>query len=89
MNIIENFKLKLKEKGEVYFNVSVKPGAAQNQIRGELADDTLKIDIKAPARAGAANEELIRFLAKELAVPKSGIKIIAGKTSRHKLIKIS
>jgi uncharacterized protein (TIGR00251 family) len=88
MNIIDKIGLKLKEKGEAYFNVKVRPSAAISRIVEELADETIKIDLAAPAREGQANAELIKFLAKELAVSRASIKIVSGKTSRDKLIKI-
>ena len=88
MEALAKIKLKLKEKKEVYFDVKVKPSAAQSRLVEEMADETLKIALTAPAEKGAANEELIKFLARELAVPKSSIQILSGKTDRKKLIKI-
>ena len=38
---------------------------------------------------GAANDELIRFLAERLAVPRSAITIAAGHTSRRKTVKVT
>jgi uncharacterized protein YggU (UPF0235/DUF167 family) len=37
---------------------------------------------------GAANEELVRLLAREYKVPKSAIEIVAGLSSRRKTIRI-
>ncbi len=50
--------------------------------------DAIKIRVKAPPVDGAANEELIRFLAKRLGVPRSSIRLVSGASSRHKRITI-
>ena len=46
----------------------------------------LKIRIKAPPEKGKANCELIKFLAKELKMPKSAVRIIKGEKSREKVV---
>ena len=38
---------------------------------------------------GAANAELIKFLAKQFGVSKSDIEIVGGETSKNKRIKIA
>lgn len=50
--------------------------------------DAIKIRVKAPPVDGAANEELIRFLAKRVGVPRSSIRLVSGAASRHKRITI-
>ncbi len=50
--------------------------------------DAIKIRVKAPPVDGAANEELIRFLAKRFGVPRSSIRLVSGASSRHKRITI-
>ena len=47
-----------------------------------------KFDIAAPAVKGKANQELIKFLAKQLETVVGNIKIISGAGERIKLIKI-
>lgn len=88
MEFFDKIRLKLKEKGEAYFDVKVRPNANISQIIGEMADGTIKIDLAAKPVKGEANEELIKFLAKELAVSVPSIKILAGKTGKNKLVKI-
>lgn len=68
--------------------VKVIPGARMTGIKEVMEDGTLKFSVKAPADKGKANQELVRFLAKELGVTKDDISIINGWTSRSKLIKI-
>ncbi len=48
----------------------------------------MKIRIKAPPVEGAANKELIRFLAEHFAVPRSSVELLSGAGSRHKRIAI-
>ncbi len=84
----DEIRLKIKEKGEAYFDVKARPGAAKSQIVDEMADGSLKIDLAAAPERGKANDELIKLLAKELAVSKASIKIVAGKTDKKKLVKV-
>jgi uncharacterized protein (TIGR00251 family) len=68
-------------------HIRVSPNASKSKIMGFYQDD-LKIAVKAPPVDGAANKELIRFLAKYFGVPKSNLNIVRGDTSRSKQISI-
>lgn len=81
-------KSKLLRTGEAYFNVKVRPNANVSQIKEITADEVVRLDLKAKPVQGQANKELIRFLAKELAISKESIRILAGKSGRDKLVKI-
>ena len=48
----------------------------------------MKIRVKAPPVGGAANEELVRFLAERFSVPRSSIELVSGAGSRQKRIAI-
>ncbi len=48
----------------------------------------MKIRVAAPPVDGAANAELVAFLAKRLGVPKSSVRIVKGDRGRDKLIEI-
>jgi len=50
--------------------------------------DALKIRIAAPPVDGAANEELVRFLARRLGIPRGAIRITAGESGRRKIVSI-
>lgn len=84
----ENIFLQLKNKGEAYLAVKVIPGSAKTEFRDMMADDVYKIAVAAAPEKGKANNELIKFLARELKVLKSRFKIIAGAGEKNKLIKI-
>ncbi len=68
--------------------VRVTPRASRNKIAEVLPDGTIKIHIAAPPVDGEANEELIKFLADVLNIPKSRLEIVAGQTGRDKLISV-
>ena len=51
--------------------------------------DELKIRIAAPPVDGAANAELIKFLAKEFDVARSAVDIVSGHASRTKRVRLS
>jgi len=50
--------------------------------------DAIRIRVAAPPVDGAANEELIRFLTKALAVPRNAVQITSGATGRRKTVEI-
>ena len=50
--------------------------------------DAVKVRLAAPPVDGAANEELIRFVAERLGVPRSAVRIAAGATSRRKVVEV-
>ena len=49
----------------------------------------LKAAVTAPAEAGRANEALLQLLAKSWRVPRRNLSIIAGSTSRNKVVRIA
>lgn len=67
------------------FNVRVIPKARQNDVSLD-ADGTIRIHTTATPSDGAANDAVIKMLAKHFDVPKSSIRIIRGATSRNKVI---
>jgi len=87
--MLTDYKKNLANNKEVYLRVKVLTGAGATAWLEEMADKTLKIALKARPEKGRANEELIKFLAKEFKVDKKGIRILSGLSERLKLIKIS
>jgi len=49
---------------------------------------TIKCYLKNPPEDGKANQELIKFLSSSLQLPQYEVTIVAGATSRKKIIKI-
>lgn len=74
--------------GAISFNVRVVPRASKSEIVGEH-DGNLRVRISAPPVDGAANDELVRVLAKFFGVAKSDVEIRSGLSSKAKRIRIS
>lgn len=69
------------------FQVLAKPRAKRSQIVA-ARPGTLEIALAAPPVDGAANDELIRFLAERLGIAKSRVELVRGAGGRHKLVQI-
>lgn len=76
-----------EKDGSVTFNVRVVPRASKSEIVGEH-DGALKVRIAAPPVDGAANDELVKLLAKNLGIAKSAIEIISGQSSKTKQVRV-
>ena len=70
-------------------DVDVVPGAPKTEL-GRVNEwrCSLQVRIAAPPREGEANEELIRFIAEVVGVPRDSVRILKGGTSRHKTVAI-
>lgn len=77
-------------KGEkrATFAVQIVPRASKNEVIG-IHGDLIKIRLTAPPVEGAANAALVRFIAHKLGVPQSDVQIVAGATSRRKLVAVA
>jgi uncharacterized protein (TIGR00251 family) len=73
---------------DITLHILVQPRASRSEIVGPHGD-ALKVRLAAPPVDGAANEELVRLLAKELDVPRGNIEIVSGFTSRRKTVRVS
>jgi len=76
-----------RAEGGTAFAVTVVPRAKRNEIVGRHGE-AIKIRIAAPAEKGKANRALLRFLARKLGVKQSQLEIVAGDTSRKKLVSV-
>ncbi len=86
--MLEQYKRQLKNKGELYLRVKARPGAVRTAVIKAMDDGTIKVNIAAPPVKGKANQELVRFLAKEFAVLKNNVKIVSGGSGRVKLVRV-
>jgi uncharacterized protein YggU (UPF0235/DUF167 family) len=66
---------------------SAKPGIG-GWRKGADGRDDLELRVAEAPRYGAANDAVVRILAKALGVSRSEVAIIAGATSRHKRLSI-
>jgi uncharacterized protein (TIGR00251 family) len=78
----------IESGNSLVFKVQVVPRASRSQIVGEH-NGALRVRIAASPVEGAANEELIKTLAKAFGVPRRNIEITSGHTSRTKQVTIT
>lgn len=81
--------MKLVEKdGAVLLGVHAKPRARKSKLVGERGEG-IDVALAAPPVDGAANDELVRFIASLLGVAKRDVELVRGQSSREKLLSIS
>ena len=71
--------------GGVRFAVKVSPKASRQAI-DVVYEGQLKIFLNAPPVDGAANQDLLKLLAKNLKIAPSRLSIVSGQHSRSKLV---
>ncbi|MBN1844074.1 MAG: DUF167 domain-containing protein [Sedimentisphaerales bacterium] len=72
----QEFEIRKRADG-VRFTVKVVPGSSRTGIGGILGS-ALKIQVAVPPEKGRANQELVRFLAQLLDMPKSAVSVVSG-----------
>lgn len=77
----------LERTDSVEFRVKVVPRASKTEFAGEF-DSAIRIRLASAPVDGAANEELVRFLAKTFGVAKASVGILRGQASKTKRIRI-
>ena len=70
------------------FAVKVHPRAKKNAISGELGE-ALKLSLTAPPVEGKANRAVVELIAELLSVPRTSVSIVAGESSRQKVIRVA
>jgi hypothetical protein len=75
------------KENAVTFKVRVQPRASRTEVAGEH-EGAVKLRIASPPVDGKANQECRRFLARLVGVSASSVEIVAGDSSRNKLIRI-
>ena len=68
-------------------SVHIQPKASTTECVG-IHGDALKIRVAAPPVDGAANHELVRFLARRLSIPAASVQIQSGAGGRYKRVLI-
>jgi uncharacterized protein (TIGR00251 family) len=66
-------------------SVRVQPRASRRRIVGPHGD-ALKVAITAPPVDGAANKDLIDFLASVSGLPRGRVRLLSGATGRSKVV---
>jgi uncharacterized protein (TIGR00251 family) len=72
----------------VVITVRVIPRAGKSAVAGTRGD-ALLVRLRSAPVEGAANEELIEVIAKQLGVAKRAVEIISGQRSREKRVQVS
>jgi len=70
------------------FIVHVVPRARRTEVAGPYGD-AIRIRLAAPPVDGAANAELVRFLAERLGVARRAVEVAAGASTRRKTIRVT
>jgi uncharacterized protein (TIGR00251 family) len=76
-----------REGGDLLVDVRVQPRASRTEFAG-LIGERVRIRLQAPPVDGRANAALIEFLADAFGVPRAGVSVERGLSSRDKLVRI-
>lgn len=68
-------------------NIRVIPRAKKTEWGGKRGDAQV-VRLQAPPVEGAANEALLKFLAKELGVRAADLEIVVGERARDKVVRV-
>ena len=68
--------------------VQVQPRASRTEVAGPHGG-ALRVRLAAPPVDGAANAELVAFLARRLRVPKAAVTIVRGESGRRKVVEVA
>ena|ERR1017187_5496246 len=71
----------------VRFAVRVQPRSSRTGVDGALGG-ALRVRVNAPPVENAANEAVVKVLAKALGVAKSAVVIVGGARSRSKVVEV-
>ncbi|XP_056138040.1 UPF0235 protein C15orf40 homolog [Lampris incognitus] len=74
--------------GAVTITVHAKPGARRSSVT-EVSPEAVGISIAAPPADGAANTELVRYLAQVLDLRRTHVVLDKGSRCRDKLVKVT
>jgi uncharacterized protein (TIGR00251 family) len=67
--------------------VTVSPGASRTELVGRHGDGW-KVRIAAPPERNRANAALLTLLAAALNLPRDRLRVVAGQTSRRKVVEV-
>lgn len=76
-------------RGGAALTIRVTTRADKTELAGIQDDGVLKIRLMAPSAGDpSANQELVAFIASQLAVPVEQVAIVAGEAGREKIVSI-
>ncbi len=77
----------VSDSGEVVIRVRVIPRAGRTCLAGRRGD-ALLVRLAAAPVDGAANDELLTFLASSLGIPRRSLRLASGERNRDKTIRV-
>jgi uncharacterized protein (TIGR00251 family) len=86
---IEPLRAELLAKGRITLALRITPKSPKTEWTGRMDDGTWKLKVAAVPEKGKANEEIVRFLAREFAVRRQQVEILTGATAQRKLVSIT
>lgn len=75
------------QSGGVQLELRIQPRASRTEVAGVMGQ-ALKIRVAAPPVDDAANAALLRFLADRLDCPRSTVRLVRGRSSRQKVVRV-
>ena len=81
-------KLTVTASGSVRLEVHAKPRAKKSRVVG-VHGEALSVSLAAPPVDGAANDEVVRFLADLFGVPRAKVTLVRGASARVKLLEVA
>ena len=69
-------------------HIRLTPRGGRDAIDGWTDDGVLRVRVAAPPVDGAANDALLRLIAKRAGVPPSRVTLVSGAQARIKLVQI-
>ena len=76
-------------EGGVEISVRARPRASRTEVAGAYGRRAVRIRLAAPPVDGAANDELVGFLADLLGVRSRHVELVRGHGSRSKTVRVS
>lgn len=84
---VEPMDAKRSAPPEARIEVRAKPGSSRSAVVA-IREGVVDIALAAPPVDGAANDELVRLLARVLDVPRRDVAIVRGHSGRTKLVAV-
>jgi uncharacterized protein (TIGR00251 family) len=75
------------DKADLILNIRVQPRASKTAL-AEIIGEEIKLRLTSAPVDGAANQQMVEYLAKHFGVAKSAISLVSGEKSRHKRVRI-
>lgn len=88
----DRFWCRTAADGSLVLQLHAQPGAKRTElagVRGEGAEQRLRIRVAAPAVDGKANAALRAFLAEAFGVALRNVELVRGETGRSKIVRIA